>query len=105
MPRLHGTPRVPEPILGPGDRRGTTGATRRRSGAPSGTEDSAMSGLRLLCGGKDRGLPPVARVDIVLGVLVVAVAVALVGRSRWGWWWHCSRCCASSAPRPGPWWR
>jgi hypothetical protein len=38
-----------------------------------------MSGLRLLCGGKDRGLPPVARVDIFLGVLVVAVALALVG--------------------------
>ena len=38
-----------------------------------------MSGLRLLCGGKDRGLPPLARVHIVLGVLVVAVAVALVG--------------------------
>ena len=38
-----------------------------------------MSGMRLLCGGKDRGLPPVSRVDISLGVLVVAVAVTLLG--------------------------
>jgi hypothetical protein len=38
-----------------------------------------MLGFRLLCGGKDRGLPPVASGDVPLGVLLAAVAVAVLG--------------------------